>query len=85
MFPKRIIIFANGNLPDLDKAHALLRESDFIIAADGGTRHAIALGITPNIIIGDLDSLNVQPSTAKSFYIPKTKMKPISNSPSNTR
>ncbi len=61
MFPKRIIIFANGDLPDLDKAHALLRESDFIIAADGGTRHAIALGITPNIIIGDLDSLNVEP------------------------
>ncbi|MDP1779452.1 MAG: hypothetical protein Q8K73_04185 [Anaerolineales bacterium] len=60
MFPKRIIIFANGDLPDPDKAHALLRESDFIIAADGGTRHALALGLTPNIIIGDLDSLNVE-------------------------
>ncbi|HLD45398.1 MAG TPA: thiamine diphosphokinase, partial [bacterium] len=60
MFPKRIIIFANGDLPDPDKTHALLRESDFIIAADGGTRHALALGLTPNIIIGDLDSLNVE-------------------------
>jgi thiamine pyrophosphokinase len=57
--PKRIIIFANGNLPDLEKARALLRDDDFIIAADGGTRHALALGRTPSVIVGDLDSLPV--------------------------
>ncbi len=65
----RILIFANGDLPDLDKAHALLREDDFIIAADGGARHAIALGITPNIIIGDLDSLNVERLTFNAEII----------------
>ena len=69
MFPKRIIIFANGDLPDPDKAHALLRVSDFIIAADGGTRHALALGLTPNIIIGDLDSLNVERLTFNAEII----------------
>jgi len=69
LFPKRIIIFANGDLPDPDKAHALLRESDFIIAADGGTRHALALGLTPNIIIGDLDSLNVERLTFNAEII----------------
>jgi len=57
LFQKRIIIFANGNLPDLEKARALLRDDDFIIAADGGTRHALALGRTPSVIVGDLDSL----------------------------
>ncbi len=57
MFPKRIIIFANGDLPDLEKARALLHDDDFIIAADGGTRHALALGLIPNVIVGDLDSL----------------------------
>ncbi len=57
MFLKRIIIFANGDLPDLEKARALLRDDDFIIAADGGTRHALALGLTPKTIIGDMDSL----------------------------
>jgi len=52
----RCIIFANGTLPDLDSARRLLRPDDFILAADGGTRHALTLGRTPSIIIGDLDS-----------------------------
>lgn len=54
----RIIIFANGELPDLEKARTLLRSDDFIICADGGTRHALALGLTPKIVIGDLDSIS---------------------------
>jgi thiamine pyrophosphokinase len=77
LFPKRIIIFANGDLPDLEKACALLHDDDFIIAADGGTRHALALGLTPNIIVGDLDSLpsNFEPSTFKGEIVlyPKDK------------
>ncbi len=57
VFLTRILIFANGHLPDLDAARALVRPDDFIIAADGGTRHALALGLIPNVIIGDLDSV----------------------------
>ncbi len=53
---ERIVIFANGELPDLNKAHALLREDDYIICADGGTRHALALDVQPDLIIGDMDS-----------------------------
>ncbi|MBK8821562.1 MAG: thiamine diphosphokinase [Anaerolineales bacterium] len=53
----RIIIFANGELPNKEKARALLHKEDFIIAADGGTRHALALGRMPNVLIGDLDSV----------------------------
>ena len=54
----RIIIFANGELPDPQKARALLRHDDFVICADGGTRHALALGLTPNLVIGDMDSIS---------------------------
>jgi len=54
---QRIIIFANGDLPDLNKARALLREDDYILCADGGARHALAIGLTPNLVIGDMDSL----------------------------
>ena len=53
----RIIIFANGELPDKEKARTLLRDDDFIIAADGGTRHVLELGKIPDVIVGDLDSL----------------------------
>ena len=53
----RIIIVANGNLPNPEKARTLLRPDDFILCADGGTRHAFALGLTPNVVIGDLDSV----------------------------
>jgi thiamine pyrophosphokinase len=52
----RIIIFANGELPDLNKARSLLREDDYIICADGGIRHARALDLQPDLIIGDMDS-----------------------------
>ena len=73
----RIIIFANGDLPDLEKARTLLHADDFIIAADGGTRHVLALGLTPHIIIGDLDSLpvNFEPSAFNGEIIlfPKDK------------
>jgi thiamine pyrophosphokinase len=67
----RVIIFANGDLPNLEKARALLHDDDFIIAADGGTRHALALGLTPNIIIGDLDSatFDLRPLTEKGTQV----------------
>ena len=53
---QRILIFANGELPNLDKARSLAQRDDYIICADGGTRHALALGLQPNLIVGDLDS-----------------------------
>jgi len=73
----RIIIFANGELPNPKKARALIQPDDFIICADGGTRHALTLGLTPHLIIGDMDSLpaNFQLSTFNGEVIvfPKDK------------
>ena len=53
----RLIIFANGLVPDLEAARHLFQPDDILYAADGGTQHALALGLMPSVIIGDLDSL----------------------------
>jgi thiamine pyrophosphokinase len=62
---RRIVIFANGELPDLIKARNLLHAGDTVICADGGTRHALTLGIRPDLIMGDLDS--VETGTVQKF------------------
>lgn len=38
---------------------------DLVIAADAGYRHAVALGITPSVLLGDMDSLGEPSVPAK--------------------
>ncbi len=52
---KRAIIFCSGDM-DSDRVFLPEYQDDLILCADGGYRHAKRLGITPELIIGDLDS-----------------------------
>lgn len=54
----RTIIIANGELNDLAAGRALIKPTDHLIAADGGANHCRALGIAPQVLIGDLDSVS---------------------------
>ena len=54
----RAIIFANGNAPDRFTAARGLDPADVIIAADGGSRNALSIDVMPQIVIGDLDSID---------------------------
>ena len=62
---RRAIIFANGRMDGPPEIVKSLQSSDLIIAADGGIHHCESLGITPNVIIGDFDSLD---STKASVF-----------------
>ncbi len=50
-----VIVFANGDLPDLPLP---LPDHELLIAADGGARHALRYGLTPDELFGDLDSIS---------------------------
>ena len=59
------LLICNGESPSLSLAHHLARRVDRIVAADGGANTARRLGITPDTIIGDLDSLTSE--TRRTF------------------
>lgn len=50
-------ILANGRLGYPEQILPLVRQAELLIAADGGSRHAQALGLCPHWVVGDLDSL----------------------------
>ncbi len=56
----RAIIVANGSLEKGPAVERVLTYADSAlrIAANGGTFHWLALGYTPHVVIGDLDSLD---------------------------
>ena len=65
---KRCLIFCAAQCTGL---LAPVEKDDFIIAADGGLRHMEPLGLTPNGILGDFDSLGYIPDSAVVFPVEK--------------
>jgi thiamine pyrophosphokinase len=57
---QRGVIFANGDLNLPTAAESLIRAGDLVIAADGGLLHCRQLGMVPDVLIGDFDSISEQ-------------------------
>lgn len=55
-----VLIFANGDLDNIDWVHPYLRAATAVIAADGGTNHLYRLDHLPDVVVGDLDSISYQ-------------------------
>lgn len=55
---KRAILFANGDFPE--NFSLIIGDDDFLVAVDGGLRHLLRLGLTPQLLIGDLDSVTTE-------------------------
>ncbi len=57
--PGTALIVAGGARPDPQVIKAL-PAADLIVAADGGADHALALGLSVDCLVGDLDSISVE-------------------------
>lgn len=54
----KCIIIANGEIKDYTQHIRYIDEEDCIICADGGGRYALAMGLEPDYLMGDFDSLD---------------------------
>lgn len=52
-----VLVFANGVIEDGEWVRPYLAEAEAVIVADGGGNHLAALGVRPDVVVGDLDSL----------------------------
>ncbi|MDX2380235.1 MAG: thiamine diphosphokinase [Acidimicrobiia bacterium] len=55
---KRHIVVISGATALADRVVAAIPETGFVVAADGGLDRALAAGIEPDVLIGDLDSVS---------------------------
>ncbi|HNW58278.1 MAG TPA: thiamine diphosphokinase [bacterium] len=62
--PADALIIANGPLPPRRRILPWIRTGTLIVCADGGANRARVRGITPDVILGDLDSLSPEGATA---------------------
>lgn len=63
--PKSILLFANGEPPSLTLFNRYKERADRLFALDGASTWLMNHGITPDLVIGDLDS--VDPSLLKNL------------------
>ena len=64
----KCVIFCAGGFDRLQEA---IGPEDFVIAADGGWQHTQALGISPDAVLGDFDSLGYIPEHARIHPVEK--------------
>ena len=57
MSNSKAFIFANGEFTNSANFRSLIQKGDFLIAVDGGIKHLLTMNLTPDLAVGDFDSL----------------------------
>ena len=69
----RAVIIGNGHIETYEYIKSKINADDFIICADGGYNHAVKMGITPDVLIGDFDSASGFESVKERIQYPTRK------------
>lgn len=69
----RVVIIGSGQINDYAYLKKQIRKDDYIICADGGYNHAKNMGIVPQLLVGDFDSIRDMPKGIKTLKFPVRK------------
>ena len=68
-----VLIVLNGELKSPAFLKELAGESDYIICADGGFDKALIADVTPDLLLGDMDSVQAEKFNVKTLKYPAEK------------
>lgn len=70
---KRCVILGGAPIGNVAAVRRYLHPDDFVVACDSGLRHADALGLTPDLIVGDFDSSENPHRAVETIVLPREK------------
>ena len=70
---RRCVIVGGGPIADYARAREAIGPEDYVICCDSGLRHAAALGVRPDLVVGDFDSCPRPETEAETLVLPREK------------
>lgn len=69
----RAVIITGGSIQNYPAIKQCIQPNDYIICADSGYDHAVKMEITPNLLVGDMDSIHADLPTENIRIFPAKK------------
>lgn len=71
--PNRCVVIGGAHIGRPERVLEYLRPSDYIICCDSGLKHREALGVVPDLIVGDFDSHPDPDLNIETIVLPREK------------